>query len=1022
MKAFIVKFFLTVIFLLHYTCSYSFPGKWEEGIDKEVRTRLKEGNIPGLSLVVVNGNKVLFKSYGYANVENKIPVTKNTLFQLGSCSKAFTALAIMQLAGKGVVNLDENVSAYIPWFSVYYKNAKVNITLNQLLHHTSGIPWNTIAKIPQTDAPDALEQTIKAIENVRLHKLPGKQFEYATINYDILALVIEQVTKQSFEDYLKYQVLTPLRLDFTSIGTPVDSSAMSTGYKIGFFKPRKYTAPVFKGNNAAGYVITNATDMAKWLKYQMGTGNTPLALSIEQTHQGDETVPPNKNMSYAAGWYKSLNGDNLVFHSGLNPNFTSFVGFNSKKKFGIAILANSNSAYTEIIGNSLLRILAGEEVEKDIMPDDNNDRAYSTVSIVLVGYMLALFAFMGYVIFDIIRKNRVAERINLFKIRDALFSIVLSVPFLYGLYKLPGAIAGFTWDAMMVWMPFSFSVMIKLVLGALAVSYISYFLTLFFPDKNKRRGALPRLLLISALSGIANMVLILLITSGLNSGIEMKFLIFYFGLTLLVYLLGRRFVQIKLIKLTRDLIYDLRIKLIDKIFKTSNQKFEKIDRGRIYTTFNDDVGTIGESINMFIMLVTNLFTAMAAMLYLATMAFWATALTAILVITLSSLYYFVSRSTHHFFEEARDSRNVFMRLLNGMVDGFKEISLHLNKKVLFKEDIAESADEYRRKISTASIRYVNASLVGETVLVLILGIAAFAFPVLFPEISRSVITKFIIVLLYLIGPVNAILQAVPAILRLRISWNRVQQFIKDIPANCEIDLVKGSREPGAVLSLKAENIKFRYDNEHKFEVGPVNLEVNNGEILFIIGGNGSGKTTLAKLLTGLYEPDDGKIFINGKEIAPSQLGEMFSVVFNPLYLFEKLYDIEIEKKHAEIERYLNLLGIEDKVQVLDNGTFSTINLSGGQRKRLALLLCYLEDSPIYLFDEWAADQDPEYRKFFYRTLLPEMREKGKIIIAITHDDHYFDVADRVLKLNQGKLEEYIPKQDPVIHINAFDPI
>ncbi|MBA4058035.1 MAG: cyclic peptide export ABC transporter, partial [Marivirga sp.] len=430
--------------------------------------------------------------------------------------------------------------------------------------------------------------------------------------------------------------------------------------------------------------------------------------------------------------------------------------------------------------------------------------------------------------------------------------------------------------------------------------------------------------------------------------------LFYFALTLSVYLVGRRFVQIKLIKLTRDLIYDLTIKLIEKIFRTSYQKFEKMDKGRIYTALNDDVGTIGESTNMFIMLVTNLFTATAAMLYLATMAFWATMLTNLLIITLCTIYYFASRRTTHFFEEARDSRNGFMRLLSGMIDGFKEISLHLNKKVLYKEDVAESANEFRLKISTALILYVRASMIGEAVLIFILGTAVFLFPVLFPDIRHHAISTFIIVLLYLIGPVNAILQSLPAVTRLKIAWNRTQQFMKEIPSNCEIDFVKvppGSRD---VQTLRVENLKFRYDNEHKFEVGPIDLEVKTGEILFIIGGNGSGKTTLAKLLTGLYEPDEGKVFLNGEEVSPSELGERFSTVFNPLYLFEKLYNIEVSDKVSVIARYIEMLDLQEKVRVLDDGTFNTINLSGGQRKRLALLLCYLEDSPIYLFDEWAA--------------------------------------------------------------------
>jgi ABC-type siderophore export system fused ATPase/permease subunit len=211
-----------------------------------------------------------------------------------------------------------------------------------------------------------------------------------------------------------------------------------------------------------------------------------------------------------------------------------------------------------------------------------------------------------------------------------------------------------------------------------------------------------------------------------------------------------------------------------------------------------------------------------------------------------------------------------------------------------------------------------------------------------------------------------------------------------------------------------EDICFKYkkgDQQDGFEIGPVNLEVKHGETLFIIGGNGSGKTTLAMLLTGLYEPHQGSILINEKKVTGSQLSEYFSAVFNPLFLFDKLYNIDVQGKSEQLKKYLKLLNLDEKVEVSGN-QYSTINLSGGQRKRLALLQCYLEDSPIYLFDEWAADQDPEYRNFFYRTLLPEMKKAGKIVIAITHDDHYFDVADKVVKMHMGRLEIYTDETLP----------
>ena len=177
--------------------------------------------------------------------------------------------------------------------------------------------------------------------------------------------------------------------------------------------------------------------------------------------------------------------------------------------------------------------------------------------------------------------------------------------------------------------------------------------------------------------------------------------------------------------------------------------------------------------------------------------------------------------------------------------------------------------------------------------------------------------------------------------------------------------------------------------------------------MFIIGGNGSGKTTLAKLLTGLYIPHDGEITVDGKPVANFQLGEYFSTVFSDFHLFDKLYNIDLsgETKRDEAQRYLETLHLDGKIE-LTGDSFSTTDLSGGQRKRLALLKCYLEDCPVYLFDEVAADQDPEFRKFFYRELLPKMKEKGKIVIAITHDDHYFDVADKVIKMDMGKIDVF----------------
>jgi putative pyoverdin transport system ATP-binding/permease protein len=294
-------------------------------VDKEVRALMDEGKIPGLSLVIINGNEQIIKTYGYSDISNNKPVTPNTLFQIGSCTKAFTALAVMQLVQAGSISLNASVTDYIPWLKPTYKDTVVTISVLQLLHHTSGIPWQSIALIPESNDKDALEQTVRKIENVRLRTLPGKRYEYATINYDVLALIIQKVTNQPFEEYISESVLRRLQLQSTAIGQPADSSLMATGYRISYFKPRAYEAPVFKGNNAAGYVISNANDMGRWLQLQLGLNSPEMQQLIKLTHQRDETVPLHDMNSYAMGWEVSLNGNGEIFHGGLNPNFTSYI-------------------------------------------------------------------------------------------------------------------------------------------------------------------------------------------------------------------------------------------------------------------------------------------------------------------------------------------------------------------------------------------------------------------------------------------------------------------------------------------------------------------------------------------------------------------------------------------------------------------------------------------------------------------------------------------------------------------------
>ncbi|MCP4152916.1 MAG: cyclic peptide export ABC transporter [bacterium] len=982
-------------------------------IGTEVQRLMDEGDIPGLSLVIINGEEEQYlKGYGYADLEKEQSVTQETLFELASCSKAFTGLAALISREQGLIRLDDPVSKYYPGFHGIFEEKKYEITIRQLLHQTSGIPFSSISLIPPATHEKALQEIVQKLDGIELNRKPGKSFEYATINYDVVGAVIEKVSGTRFENYIKEHILRPLEMNDSIVGVDKKNPPpnKSRGYKIGFMAPRQYDAPVYRGNNPAGYVQSNGKDMLKWMKMQMGLDQHPLAALAQETHRGDRTVPIDRGLmaSYAMGWFQYIDRLKRVDHAGGNPNFTIFMVFNPVDKIGVAVMANSNSDYTRYIADTVFSKLSGRGFSSGALPDNNMDKGSSVVTVMLIFFLLCLAVYIVLIILDLFKGRRKFEGITIGKLAKALLVMATFVPFIVGIYLIPRTMAGISMETAIVFSPISFYTVIQLILATMTVGYVTVVLSLFFPQQNEYLRTLPLIIVLSLLAGGSNAVVIFLVTTSIFSEVPLFYQLYNFALAFFVYIIGRKIVQTKLIRITFNIVYDMRMKLMEKISYTSYQSFEQVDRGRVLATLNNDTNQIGNSANILVQLVSSAVTTLGAFIYLATIAFWATAITMTTIGFIAALYLFVTMRTQVFFEEARDTQNSFMELINGLVDGFKELSLHFNKRMEYKDEVGRVCDEFRMKISKALIRFVNAFLVGESLLLIILGTVGYGIPRLFPDITPLTLMAFIMVLLYLIGPINAILNAMPAISQLRVAWNRVQEFTDDIPANMDPQEMKEivKLKPQPVGQMKTTGLYFEYEGENEdetFSVGPIDFETGKGEIVFIIGGNGSGKTTLAKLLTGLYLPQKGTISLEGEPVNNYRLGEYYSTVFSNFHLFEKLYDTQLEGREEEIQKYLKMLKLEEKV-FLEDGAFSTIELSGGQRKRLALLKCYLEDRPIYLFDEIAADQDPGFRKFFYRNLLKKMKDEGKIVIAITHDDHYFDVADKIIKLDMGKIE------------------
>ncbi|MBS4536685.1 cyclic peptide export ABC transporter [Clostridium sp. D2Q-14] len=982
-------------------------------IENFIEKQMNKGKIPGMTVVIVQGNKTIYqKGFGYSDIELRKDVTSKTLFEIGSNSKAFTALGILNLQKNGLIKLEDEVSKHIPWFKVKYQGKEVSISIEELLYHTSGIPFKTIDKIPISNKDNALDETVKTLINIELDSEPGENFQYATINYDVLGLIIEKVTGMTYEEYIEENVLKPMELNNTYLHrNEAVNENMAKGYKTNFLKPQIYEAPVYRGNKPAGYIISNAENMAKWLKIQIGTSIDSKFDKdiIEESHKANRRVAPlGDGSSYAAGWFVYQKDGGEISHGGNNPNYSSFILFRPEDKLGIAVLSNTNSEYVSAISQGINEILQGKDYDNNIK---DLNKTVDNISILIICIITLIIISTLYFIFktlkQIVKKERKLEIKNAKDILKICFSLVFMIGISYCIYLIPYILyMGVSWEFVFVWLPKSIKVALYLVYISIWLVYIYYLITSFYKKKDDR--SLLILSILSIVSGFGNAIVIFTINMAVNSNNDLKVkILVYFILGIILYVYGQKIMRVKLIELTNQIVYSKRMEIVKCLLKSPYNKFEKIEEGRIQSTLNNDTETISRFANILISGVTSAITLIICFIYLGFINIYALLLSVVIIFVIASIYYLVGRYANRIGEESRDLQNIFFKFINDLIGGFKELSLNEKRKNEFEIDMQKSSNKYRIKRGQSALAFANMFVIGELLFTLAIGFIVFIFPLILRNLDRTSISSYVFILLYMTGPVHGILNTIPNAIEARISLKRINNLISQISNSNYKDYDDKQVAIQGNLNLKSNGIEYEYDKKdgQGFKVGPINYEFRSGEIVFITGGNGSGKSTLAKLLTGLYPPSKGYITLNNKIASQKLLNESYSTVFSDFYLFDKLYGIDYKGKEKEMQKYLNILQLDDKVKIED-GKFSTTRLSTGQKKRLALLVTYLEDRPIYLFDEWAADQDPEFRMFFYETLLPELKEGGKCIIAITHDDRYFKLADKVIKMEMGKLEAH----------------
>jgi len=993
--------------------------------------RLQErADIPGLALVIVqDGETVYNRSFGYADLEQRRPADGRTIYELGSNSKALTALAVMRLQAEERLSLDDPVTDYIPWLRLAYKGVPQTITLAELLHHTSGIPFASIGTLPPTAGEGAAETTVRSLLDRPLASEPGSRYEYATINYAVLGLVIETVTGQSFADYMASAVLEPLGLRDTSAIVPADPARLAQGYKGLFTRPSPYDPPAYEGNAPSGYILSTPDDVARWLELLLGA-ELPAGFAPEwlaATLQPDRTVAPSAaGASYAAGWEVYQDGAGYYAHAGSNPTFSSFIAFRPGERSGVAVLANRNSETTALIGESVLELWLGEEPPV-VGPDlfKRADTFAVALLVILTPAALVILVYIGLTLRELGRGMRQPQRRPARWVGALLGRLAAASIATAALYWLPEVIGlGLSWHFVEVWLPQTVLLAVWLLAAVIALYLLYSLLLAWFPRPRDRSLLQP--VALALMSGLGNAMIIFVInetfvrSDNLTSG-----LLAYFGLAVLMYVVGQRYIQSMLVRLTNQFVYEKRMELAGKLLETDYAHMERMERGRVEATLSSDTEEISSSIGLVVTGGTNVVTLLCCFAYLGIMNVYALLLSLAIIAILAGIYYVAGEKANQLFEETRDIQNRFFGYIADLLRGFKELALSRSRRREFREAMDESCETFRDKRTGAQMRFVHVFIIGETLFVLVIGCVVFLFPAIFKQMDQDMLRSYVFVFLYMTGPVNQLLDSLPQIALIRVSWGRVKRLIQEVderrqtqPTEASMHSLASSSpselstvradERAALLELTLQGVVYRYpedaEGRRPFAVGPVDCAFRGGEVAFITGGNGSGKSSLAKLITGLYRPSEGRILLNGRVASEEELRESFTAIFADFHLFDALYGIDTSGREEEIEAYLTLLELQDKVAVQD-GSFTTTRLSTGQKKRLALLVAYLEARPICLFDEWAADQDPTYRRLFYEQLLPQMKARGTCVIAITHDDAYFDTADRVIKMDTGQLVE-----------------
>lgn len=516
--------------------------------------------------------------------------------------------------------------------------------------------------------------------------------------------------------------------------------------------------------------------------------------------------------------------------------------------------------------------------------------------------------------------------------------------------------------------------------------------------------------LCSALSAACSIGLIGYINRSLEQGLDdlSQALALFGGLLLLLFVSGT-LAQWLLVQIGHRLVYQLRLRLVGKVLGTALERIERLGSPRIYNALTKDVTTVATAFKQLPISLYNGLLLLAGLAYMAWLSLPFFALTLAVIAFGVVLDVLLGRKVKSLMQQVRQQDDQLTEQFEATINGRCELALSRERRQLLYNQRLEPIAQASLQASVRADTLWAINLNWTSLLVFVLIGTLFFLGQGLGLLSQQVVVGYVLAIMFLRTPISMILDAVPAVIRGHVAL----QAIDDLALGETVHFTQPDKAAEPFRELRLSNVHYRYPgqgDEFAFQLGPIDLQVRRGELIFIVGGNGSGKSTLAKLLTGLYQPSEGTVALNGVTLDAANSEwhrEHFAAIFADFYLFADVLgeNGQLDGLEERVDHYLQRLGLAHKVQFVD-GRLSTTALSQGQRKRLALLLLMMEGREVLLLDEWAADQDPVFRHVFYHELLPELQAAGKTVIAISHDDRYFDVADRIYRLDYGQLVDY----------------